>query len=337
MSDPAIAKAAAALDAELAELLALRSDALADDLRTRYQLVSWDREQVIGRAQQRTQALARRKVAPRRGDAVIVYERPSQPLESLDVVWVWLERGRQVRLCWGPDTSEAYLDLVRGLAGQLPVGALTIDTAPLDEMPASAVGVRDAGPRIALIDRDADRELASYVLARTCLRRSGFGPRSVRRALLVGPVDLLRRHLGRLWVGAQLGPADDPASFAGPVTAEQCNAYLRACEAWASHEDVEVWSEGGRLQRTDDHARVYVAPAAFGVTGQIPALPLVGPMLVVASVDAEQAEAVLAHNAALGGDAIAIGGPPRDDVVRHVRGALLIERLPPGLPEPRPV
>ena len=337
MSAPAIAKAASRLDAELAEQLALRSDALADDLRTRYQLVSWDREQVIGRAQQRTRALARRKVGSRPGEAVIVYERPSQPLESLDMVWLWLKRGRQVRLSYGADACAPYLDLMRGLAGQLPVGALTVDTAPVEAMPKAAVGVREAGPRIALIDRDADRELAAYVLARTCLRRSGFGPRSVRRALLVGPVDLLRRHLGRLWVGAQLGPADDPASFAGPVTAEQCKAYLRACEAWTSHGDVDVWSEGGHLERTDDHARVYVAPAAFGVTGQIPALPLVGPMLVVASVEPDQAEQVLAHNAALGGDAIAIGGPPRNDVVRHVRGALLVERLPPGLPEPRPV
>lgn len=337
MSDPQIAKAATGLDAELAEQLALHSDALVDDLRTRYQLVSWDREQVIGRAQQRTRALARRKVSLRAGEAVVVYERPSQPLESLDMVWLWLKRGRQVRLTYGEDACEPYLDLVRGLAGRLPVGALTIDTRAADDIPEDAVGVAEAGPRVALIDRDADRELAAYVLARTCLRRSGFGPRSVRRAYLVGTVDLLRRHLGRLWVGAQLGPSNDPGSFAGPVTPAHCNAYLRACEAWAAHEDVQVWSEGGQLHRTDDHARVYVAPAAFSVAGEVPSLPLVGPMLVVASVEPEHAEQALAHNAALGGDAIAIGGPPRDDVVRHVRGALLVERLPPGLPEPRPV
>jgi hypothetical protein len=39
------------------------------------------------------------------------------------------------------------------------------------------------------------------------------------------------------------------------------------------------------------------------------------------------------------GQVVQIGGRPVriPGTVRHVRGALLVERLPPGLPEPRPV
>lgn len=62
-------------------------------------------------------------------------------------------------------------------------------------------------------------------------------------------------------------------------------------------------------------------------------------MVVVVSIDdagmkeaARRAQAERGQVVQIGGRPGAIAGP-----VRHVRGALLVERLPPGLPDPRPV
>jgi hypothetical protein len=345
-----IAATARRLEIELAHQLARRADDLADEFGRELQLVAWDRQQVIGRAQSRLRRLRHRRPALEPGARVTVVERSAQPLESLELLWGWLRRGRAVQLQYEAGTSAVFLELVRRFVSRLPAEALQVAAAPMTEEPAESVGVHPAGPRVALIHRDADRELAAYVLARTCLRRCGFGPRAVHRAYVVGPVDLLRRHLGRLWVGVQLGRADDPTSFAGPVTPEHARAYLAAYEAWSAHPDAECWAEGGPLHRTDDE-RAFVAPAIFGVTRSdderrdpdgaavpdLSELPVVGPLLIVSCGDEAGAERALADNRARGGDAIAIGGPPRRDVVRHVRGALLVERLPPGLPDPRPV
>jgi hypothetical protein len=331
-----IAEAARRLEPELSEQLALRADAIADSLADGLNLVAWDRELVIGRVQSRVYALRRRRIRLEPGDPVTVLERREQPLESLLATWGWLRRGRAVRLAYEAGCSAPWLELMRRLGGRMRAGTLQVDTMPVPADPEELVGVHRPGPRMAIIDADADRELAAYVLARTALRRNGFDPRAVRHAYVGGNAELLRRHLGRLWVGVQIGRPDDPGSFAGPVTEAQRDAYLRAYEAWAGRDGVKTWAEGGALERTDDD-HLYLAPAAFAVEGDLPDLPIAGPMLVLVLTDAAAADAALARTRAAGGDAIAIGGPARDDVVRHVRGALLVERLPPGLPEPRPV
>ena len=78
--------------------------------------------------------------------------------------------------------------------------------------------------------------------------------------------------------------------------------------------------------------------------------PLVGPLLVVYPVAGEQAEsrgealldhfAPRGHFALRGQGRLRFGVKPRDVVLhrddRQIHGALLVERLPPGLPEPRP-
>jgi hypothetical protein len=76
------------------------------------------------------------------------------------------------------------------------------------------------------------------------------------------------------------------------------------------------------------------------VSWPVPALPLVGPMVVVvACQDDGQLREAAQQADREHGQIIQIGGRPgrMPGTVRHVRGALLVERLPPGLPEPRPV
>lgn len=339
MNAQRIAAAARELQLDLEERLALYADALARSLEAELRLVAWDREQLVGGVQARIRAL--RKVRPEREDErapAIVVERRRQPLESLALLWSELRSGRTVDLHHEPGVATAYLDLVRGLAAALPAGALVVAESAIDRDPPGTAGVAPPLPRIAVIDRSADRELSAYVLARASLRRSGQDPRAVRHAWVTGSVDLLKRHLGRLWVGAQIGPANDPESFAGPVEPGDRDAYLRALEAWSSAEGVDVWCEGGLLERADD-AQTYLAPAAFAVDGPPPDLPIAGPMLVVVRADEAQAARALEDVVAAGGGVIRIGGRPNrhGDAVKDVRGALLVERLPPGLPEPRPV
>lgn len=339
MSAQRIATAARAQQLDLEERLALYADALAVSLAEDLQLVAWDREQLVGGVQARIRGMRklRPELVPEQDPAVVV-ERRAQPLESLELSWSLLLAGRAVALHHEPGSARGLLDLARGLAGALPAGALEVVEAPVERDPPGTLGVQPPPPRVAIIDRDADRELAAYVLARASLRRSGLDPRAVRHAWVVGASDLLKRHLGRLWVGATMGPATDAESFAGPVREVDRDAYLRAHAAWESAEGVATWCRGGELERAGVPG-VYLAPAIFSVEPPVPELPIAGPMLIIVRGDEAQALAALADAVARGGGAIQIGGRPTRHAgqVRHVRGALLVERLPPGLPDPRPV
>lgn len=336
-----IAATARALGAEFDERLTLYADALVDSLARQLELVAWDREQLVGQVQTRVAQLHRARASIRPGPRVRVIERRHQPLESIDAVWAWLRRGRRVRLELEAGACTAAADLLQGLEGQFPAGTLEVAQDPAEPSDPDLVdgGVEAPGPRIAVIDADADRELAAYVTARTGLRRSGLDPRGVKRVYAAGDLELLARHLRRLWVGVTVGPAEDPRSFAGPVEPSTRDRFLAANDQWRNHPDVRVWCPGGVLERTGDPA-CYLAPALFVVSWPVPELPLLGPMVVVVACESSsQLREAAAQAHAQGGQVVQIGGRPGriPQPVRHVRGALLVERLPPGLPDPRPV
>jgi hypothetical protein len=336
-----IAEAARARGPELAERIRLEADALVDALGRELELVAWDREQLVGQVQARVAALQDARPPVRGGPPVRVVERRLQPLESIDTVWGLLRRGRRVRLEQEPDACSGAAELLRGMAYRLPPGALQIhaETTPAPPPGHVAGGVDPPAPRVAVIDADADRELAAYVLARTGLRRSGMDPRGVKQAFAVGELELLERHMRRLWVGVSVGPADDPESFAGPVPSASRERFEAAHTLWREHPDVRTWCPGGVLRRAGDHA-TYLAPALFHTAWPPPALPLVGPMVVVVACSSEaQLQEAVRRARDEGGPVVQIGGRPGriTGPVRHVRGALLVERLPPGMPEPRPV
>lgn len=334
-----IAAAARALGPELSGHLTLHADELVGSLAKQLELVAWDREQLVGQVQTRLAELQRMRPAVRRGPAVRVIERRAQPLEAIDTVWGWLRRGRRVRLELEADACTGAAPLLRGMIPRLPPGALEVATEVSDPLPAGYVegGVDAPGPRIAVIDAEADRELAAYVLARTGLRRSGVDPRGVKRVYVAGDLELLGRHMRRLWVGVSVGPAEDPRSFAGPVSSSVRDRFLVSHDLWRRHPDVRVWCPGGVLERTGDSAH-YLAPSLFVVSWPIPDIPMVGPLVVVVacSSDAQLREAAQQAQQQHG-QVVQVGGRPMPGAVRHVRGALLVERLPPGLPEPRPV
>ncbi|MCA9710797.1 MAG: hypothetical protein KDK70_33455, partial [Myxococcales bacterium] len=333
-----IAAAARALGPALGEHLTLHADALVDALERQLELAAWDREQLVGQVQLRVAELHRARPSVRPGPPVRVIERRSQPLEAIDTAWSWLRRGRAVRLELEAGACTAVADLLQGLVPRLPAGGLELGPEVSDPLPAGYVegGVDLPGPRIAVIDADADRELAAYVLARTGLRRSGMDPRGVKRVYVAGELELLERHMRRLWVGVSVGPVADPRSFAGPVSSLGRDRFLAAHERWRHHPDVRVWCPGGVLERTGDPA-CYLAPALFVVSWPIPELPLAGPMVAVVACagDAQLREAAREAQQQHG-QVVQIGGRPGrfPGDVRHVRGALLVERLPPGLPEP---
>jgi hypothetical protein len=359
-----IAAAARALAAELDMRIALHADAVARSLEREHGLVAWDREQLIGQLQRRLAVLRERRFRELGGPNVRVIERRRQPLESVDLAWTHLRRGRRVRVEHEPGACTAALELLRGMGHALrdAVGADVLEVAerswdfadaepsasssayrialehPDDPMFWPVVGPRRTAPRVAVVEATADRELAAYVLARAALRRTGADPRNVKLAYVVGLDDRLRRHLQRLWVGATMGPADDPGSFTGPVEASVREAFLAANAAWEADENVEVLCPGCSLERAADPQH-YLAPALFVVDWPVPDLPMAGPMLVLVRCDDRQALAGAEAAAREGGQIIALGGKhgryPGD--VRLIRGALLVERLPPGLPEPRPV
>lgn len=357
-----IAAAARGLGPELSERLARYADALADALARQHELVAWDREQLVGQVQTRIFALRKQRVRELDGTPVRIVERRRQPLESIGEVWQALLQGRCVRLEHEPGACSAAIDLLRGMSHALGEGVLSIAEAPWAEAPSQpdpestsemsgavletgedpsiwpVVGVLPPGPRVALIEAAADRELAAFVLARAALRRTGTDPRAVKRAYVMGAVDRFQRHLQRLWVGANMGPASDPESFAGPVDAATRDAFLDAHAAWQDHDGVRVWVGGGVLERTGDQG-IYLAPAVFATDWPAPDLPMVGPMLVVIRCTPDQAMAAAERAARRSGHAIQVGGRPRTypGRIRVIRGALLVERLPPGLPEPRPV
>lgn len=329
--------------AAFAERLALRADEISAALEHELHLVAWDREQLIGAMQARLWAMAER-TRPTTGGAAggvgaRVIELRTQPLEAIELTWTCLLAGRRVAFGAEPRACSATASLVAALASALPPGAI-VDAASEPQWP--MLGVTPAIPRIAWVDATADRELAAYSLARTSLRRSGADPRGVRFAVVVGPTDLLKRHLVRLWVGAQLGPADDPDSFAGPVDEPTRDAFVRAQAAWTADPRVEVWCAGGELEHAAA-AGPLLAPAAFAVDAPIPQLspelPMAGPMCCIVRAGEAEGLDIIRAEAARGAAIVQIGGRPLTGIreLRHLRGAVLVERLPPGLPEPRPV
>lgn len=359
-----IAAAARALGPELDLTVALHADALARSLEREHGLVAWDREQIIGLLQRRLAKLREQRFRELGGPNVRVIERRRQPLESIDLAWRHLRRGRRVRVEHEPGACTAALDLLRLVSRVLrdAVKADVLDVAspaweqgdaepsasssafriamehPDDPMFWPIVGPRRSSARVAVVEATADRELAAYVLARASLRRTGVDPRNVKLAYVMGLDDRLRRHLQRLWVGATMGPAGDPGSFTGPVEASVRAGFLSAHEAWSAYDGVEVLCPGSELERAADPQH-YLAPALYVVDWPVPDLPRVGPMLVLVRCDDAQALAGAEAAAREGGEIIVLGGQknryPGD--VRLIRGALLVERLPPGLPEPRPV
>jgi hypothetical protein len=123
------------------------------------------------------------------------------------------------------------------------------------------------------------------------------------------------------------------------VPPEVCVRFEAAHAQWRAHPAVRTWCPGGVLERTGDAAR-YLAPALFHVPWPPPELPLVGPMVVVVACEGEeQLRAAMERIRDEHAQVVQIGGRPGRIAgpVRHVRGALLVERLPPGMPEPRPV
>ena len=293
-----------------------------------------------------------------------VIERRRQPLESIELAWRQLRKGRWVRVEHEPGACTAVLWIMetmgRILRDAVEAEVLTVAETPWgtgDPEPSASssafrialehpdnptfwpvVGPKPTPPRVAVIEAKADRELAAYVLARAGLRRTGADPRNVKFAYVVGLDDRLQRHLSRLWVGTTMGPPDDPRVFTGPVDAGVRKDFLEAQAAWSEHEDVEVVCPGGDLQRADDPSH-YLAPALFATDWPVPELPVAGPMLVLVRCNENEALASAEAAARDGGQVIAVGARkgryPGD--VRYIRGALLVERLPPGLPKPRPV
>lgn len=334
-----IAAAAKRAEPALLERLALSADALASGLERSGDLVAWDREQLIGQLQTRLRTLSQTRSSAGAARTVRVVERRAQPLEAVDLAWKWLRRGACVRVEYEQGVCAPVVHLLEGFASALPSGALQVAASGgIAEEGPEVVGVTRGHPRVALIDEDADRELSAYVLARTSLRRTGLDPRAVKVAYVAGTTELLQRHLTRLWVGVKIGPPQQSTSFAGPVPADIADEYLEACHRWGSHADVRTLSDGALLDRTND-PRTYVAPALFFTSWPLPELERVGPMLVVVSCSSAEARAGMDAALRSGGQAVRVGGrsSASEAGVRHIRGALLVERLPPGMPDPRPV
>jgi len=325
------------------ERVAAAADAIADDLAQRFGMAAWDRIRLIGQIQRQLVTLREQRFRSLGGPPVIVTERRDQPLECVEPVWSFLRQGRRVFLQLEPGADGPVIDVMRSMAEVIGQSQLVLGGAP---PAAESGGVAPAGPRVAIVQGDADLETAAYVLARACLRRTGFDPRSVHRVIAVTPLPRLERHLRRLWLGARMGPPDDPHAFAGPVVDAQASSFMAAIAAWRAYPGVTTVCDGGRLLRPDSGpGQRYLAPAlmrldvAEGVAG--PAVA--GPLLVLEHVaeddEAERRAAHLAPRADRG--TVMRFGIPRKGIAlrpldRQIRGALLVERLPPGLPEPRP-
>jgi len=319
------------------EQLALKADAIAADLCERFGMVAWDRERVVGAAQRRMYALANRDVSSGPGRAVGVLERRSQPLEALPVVWTELRRGNHVHLHQQPGSSSAVASLLAPvaaqLAQQLPTPPLVLATGPCSR-DADIVGVSPAETRVAIVDARADRELAAYLLARVSLRRSGCDPRAVKRVFAWGDRDGLIGVLRRLWLGVVMGPPEDHRSFAGPVPTDVRAAYLEANQRWQRSSDIDVICPGEQLICGSDEAS-FLAPTLIEVpweqrTEVVGAL--LGPVLAIHWFANRGAlDRALASEGFAPARQLVIG----DQTSPH--GALMLERLPPGMPRPRPI
>ncbi|MEZ4449307.1 MAG: hypothetical protein R3B09_07495 [Nannocystaceae bacterium] len=350
-----LAAVARARQVGMLELVALRADALGDALARDLGLVAWDRQRVVGSLQRALWELRERRFpAPYGGPPVQVIERRAQPLEAVTLAWTCLRRGRVVHVGGEAGASTAALDLLAEVAPRLAADGPPVLTVsgPGEATPAAAaswpvVGVDPTLPRIAVVAADGDRELAAYVLARVCLRRGGADPRGVHQALVCGPTPRLERHLQRLWVGAVMGPPSELGAFAGPVDDDLSAGFLRSLEHLRQQPGVKVLCPGGRLERPDE-AGNYLAPALFRApwpldpAASIPTLTRGGPLLILHPCEPEALAPALAAlgfppSRQLWVGAPPLGARPPGDEPRYIRGALMTERLPPGLPDPRPV
>jgi hypothetical protein len=348
----AIAAAARELEPELLEAIALRADEIADDLGERLGMVAWEREEQIGSAQRCLLEL-REAEDLGRGEPVLVRELRAQPLEALDLAWRALRAGRRVHVESEAGACPGVYRILRELSDLLGGDALSV-TPPgvIDHDHASwrSIGVSPRHERVALIQADADRELAAYVLARACLRRSGFDPRVVHRVIVIGPTQRLEQNLRRLWIGARMGPVDDEHAFAGPVDDAHAARFTAAESAWRALDHISTICPGGTLQRADAPGQCFLAPALFRANLDHDHFPKnepapQGPMLVIYSAGTNadapvRAERLVDHFALVEHGRLRFGSKPRDlelrPIDRQIHGALLVERLPPGLPEPRP-
>lgn len=363
--DPNIAAAARALGPILLEQIACSSDELADDLAARLGMVAWEREEQIGAAQRRLlelEDLGERELA-RSSEPCLVRELREQPFEALDLAWRALRRGRRVHVESEAGACPGVFRLLGELAERFPADAISLTPPGVLEHEHSSwrrIGVEPRHGRVALVQADADRELAAYVLARACLRRTGFDPRVVHRVIVVGPSERLERNLRRLWVGARMGTVDDEHAFAGPVDADRAAQFRAAEHAWRAREGVVTLCPGGQLEHANRasadgrESGSFLAPALLRAPPvHDDVLPegepsICGPMLIVVPVLPTTAdenamargERLLDHFAGRELGRLRFGNKPRDltlrPIDRQLHGALLVERLPPGLPEPRP-
>ncbi len=294
--------------------------------------VAWDRERVLGAAQREFQQLARRQVSPGNGESVHVVERANQPLEALAVVWRALRAGNHVHLHTEPGALPTVAELVSPLVGNIP-GSGQLSIAAPGPIPPT-IGVHPAQTRVAIVDAEADRELAAYLLARVSLRRCGLDPRAVKRVFVCGEHASLLRRLQRLWLGVVIGSPDSHRSFAGPLPKDIADTFILTLSNLAQLPHARVRCPGERLH-TDDQTRTYVTPALLEIpwdadTSLPPELP--GPILIVHTFKFQ-----VTLEGALSAEAIArerqlIVGDPTEP-----HGALMVERLPPGMPPPRPL
>jgi hypothetical protein len=359
--DPGIAATARALGPILLEQIACSSDDLADDLATRLGMVAWEREEQIGSAQRRLLELdgfVERELAGS-SEPCLVRELREQPFEALDLAWRVLRQGRRVHVESEAGACPGVFRILRELAERFPTESVSLTPPGTLEHAHSGwrrIGVEPRHGRVALVQADADRELAAYVLARACLRRTGFDPRVVHRVIVVGPSERLERNLRRLWVGARMGTVDDEHAFAGPVDPERAAEFSAAERAWRERESVVTLCPGGQLEHAGrglENGR-FLAPALLRappihgdeLPGSEPSI--CGPMLVVYPVlpnnpdeaAVARGERLLDHFAGRELGRLRFGNKPREltlrPIDRQLHGALLVERLPPGLPEPRP-
>jgi hypothetical protein len=343
--DPGIAATARALGPTLLEQIARSSDDLADDLATRLGMVAWEREEQIGTAQRRLLELDEVGVHDSTGPC-LVRELREQPFEALDLAWRALRQGRRVHVELEADACPGVFRILGELTERFPPGVLSLTP------PGVLEHEHTSWQRIGV---EPHRELAAYVLARTCLRRTGFDPRVVHRVIVVGPSERLERNLRRLWVGARMSSVDDEQAFAGPVDSTRAERFAAAERAWRGRESVVTICPGGELEHADRGRKSsgsFLAPALLRApplhASELPEgePSTCGPMLVVYGVPntderaAATGERLLEHFAGRELGHLRFGNKPRDltlrPIDRQLHGALLVERLPPGLPEPRP-
>ena len=351
-SREALADAAARAHPSLMAALVAASGEIFEGLARLEAMVPWDREQLVGQLQRLVRALSDVSFDPTSPPVVRVEERRDQPLEILPVAWSWLRRGSRVRLACEVDGTSAWIPpLLREVLGASGAGCVEVlgpeDAASDDGDSAPVVGVERAPPRAVVIAPGADEELAAYVLARACLRRAGLDPRSARLAVCVAGTPALDRHLRRLWYGVRLGAAEDDGAFAGSVDDVVGARHLRALEALPEALGARCVVPARALQGEGRPGRVYLAPSlwvadvgqAEGWLGRFAAFPRRGPaMLLARCPDVRTAEALLDGWIDAGGDWLRVGGPvrARAEPFRIFEGALLEDRLPPGMPKPRP-